>query len=144
MRMNITRASAVCLVTALLATGRPLSGAAASDEFYTLASAREVAVREGSAVRLTANGPVAFATVPDTAVPPGTQRIRVRLYGVDRYEGGTIGTVGSASVTATPDGRGNLDVVVTATVPLDSAGPFAVRNGGNPNEVDVVMLAATP
>jgi hypothetical protein len=142
--MRFARSLVVVLVSAFVLLGGARAGASSAEEFYALASAREVTVRGGSAVRLTANGPVAFATAPDPAVPPGTQRIRVRLYGVDRYEGAAIGTAGSASVTATPDGRGNLDVVVTATVPLDSARPFEVRSGSSPNEVDVVMLASTP
>jgi hypothetical protein len=127
--------AAVALAATIAASGTRV----AAEDFYTLASVQRVVVHDGAAVRLTANGPVAFAILPDTGAPPGGQRIRLRLYGVNGHADGAVTPVDGASVSATPDNNGNLDVVVTATAPLDASRPFDVRPGPGTSSVDVVL-----
>jgi hypothetical protein len=127
--------AAVALAATVVAGGTHV----AAEDFYTLASVQRVVVRDGAAVRLTANGPVAFAIVPDAEAPPGGQRIRLRLYGVNGHADGALIPVDGASIAATPDHNGNLDVVVTATEPLDASRPFDVRPGPGTSSVDVVL-----
>jgi hypothetical protein len=52
--------------------------------------------------------------------------------------------VEDASVSATPDNHGNLDVVITAALPLDVSRPFEVRPGPGTSSVDVVLRTAAP
>jgi hypothetical protein len=136
--IRVTHWSAVFMLTALVATSHVRLGA---EDFYSLASVQRVALRDHWAVRLTANGPVAFARLADADAPAGAQRIRIRLYGVNDSTA-ALGAIEGASVQATPDSHGNLDVLVTATVALDPSRPFELRAGRGPNEVDVVLRTA--
>jgi hypothetical protein len=77
-----------------------------ADQFYTLASVQAVPVRGGTAIRLMATGPVAFGALPDPEAPPGVQRIRLRLYGVNAVADGALAPNGVAGVTAVPDTHG--------------------------------------
>jgi hypothetical protein len=135
---RVTQWSAVVMLAAVVASSHVRLEA---EDFYSLASVQRVALRDHWAVRLTANGPVAFARLPDADAPSGAQRIRIRLYGVSDSTA-AIGALDGASLQTTPDSHGNLDVLITATVALDPTRPFELRAGRGPNEVDVVLRAA--
>lgn len=140
MKNRIVQSIGAAAIVTMLWAGE----AARADEFYALASAQTVTTSDGVAVRLTANGPVAFAVLPDPDAPPGAPRARLRLYGVNRVSEGVLAAVDGAVVTATPDQRGNLDVTVAATRPLDASRPFIVRSGPGTQAVDVVLRPAEP
>jgi hypothetical protein len=116
-----------------------------AQETYRLASVQVVAASERPpALKLSANGPIAFAPLPadESGVPAGPHRLVARLYGVTPGDLGSLNGLAPFAVSAVASGSDTLLTVSAGSLPPDAT--LQLRAGMRSNELQVVISRVAP